>query len=94
MTVATHTTRQPIVGNQQVNVASDVQQHPLNTRLQAVNNGIEATYVYGKATAVLAANAAATIDPATGNIAATGGSVSGNVVPAVAIGQYAFIKVA
>lgn len=94
MTVAVWTIRQPVIGVQQPDVASDVQNHPLGTRLHAAKNGVETRLIYGKATATLAANAAASFDQATGNIAAgTGSAVDGNIIPAVTNGQYAWMTI-
>ena len=94
MTVAVWTIRQPVIGVQQPDVASDVQNHPLGMRLHAAKNGIECRLIYGKATGVLAANAAATFDQATGNIAAgTASAVDGNIIPAVAANQYAWMTI-
>lgn len=92
MTAVTYTMRQPIAGNQQANFVSDTQQHPLVTRANLVlPAGREVVGVYGKATANLGAGAAATIDPATGNMAATGGSISGTTVAAISTGQFGWI---
>jgi len=94
MTAAVWTIRQPVVGVQQPDVASDVQNHPLGARMNASNAGVEFRLIYGKASAALAANAAATFDQATGLIAAgTASAVDGNIIPAVAINQFAWMKI-
>lgn len=94
MTAAVWTIRQPVAGVQQPDVASDVQNHPLGTRMNASNAGVEFRLIYGKASAALAANAAATFDQATGAIAAgTASAVDGNIIPAVAINQFAWMKI-
>lgn len=94
MTVAAWTIRQPVVGVQQPDVADDVQRHPLGTRMNAVNAGVECRLIYGKASAPLAANAACTFDQATGLIAAGAASaVDGNIIPAVTANQFAWMKI-
>ncbi len=95
MTAAVWTIRQPIVGVQQPDVASTVQNHPLGSRMNAVTAGVEWRLIYGKSTAILAANAAATYDPATGNIAAGAGSaIDGNVIAACVANDYVWLKIA
>ena len=96
MTAAAWTIRQPIVGNQQPDVVSTVQNHPLGARMKATSSaGIEWQFIYGISTAALAAGAAATFNPATGNIAAGAASaIDGTVIPAVAVGQYVWLKIA
>lgn len=92
MTVAVWTISQDLAGAQQPDVASDVQNHPLGTRVNAVKAGVECRLIYGKSSGVLAANAAATFDQATGLIAAgTASAVDGNIIPAVTANQYAWM---
>ena len=94
MTIAVWTIRQPVVGVQQPDVASDVQNHPLGMRLHATKNGVECRIIYGKSSGVLAANAAASFDQATGLIAAgTASAVDGNIIPAVTANQYAWMTI-
>lgn len=95
MTAAAWTICQPIAGVQQPNVTSTVQKHPLGTRINAVSAGIEWRFIYGKSTAVLAKDAAATYDPATGNIAAGAASaIDGTVVVACAVDDFVWLKIA
>ena len=92
MTAAVWTIRQDLAGVQQPDMASDVQNHPLGTRVNAVKNGVEFRLIYGKTSAPLAANAVATFDQATGLIAAgTASAVDGNIIPAVTANQYAWM---
>jgi len=94
MTVAVWTITQPIVGVQQPNVASDVQNHPIGSRMNAVSAGVEWKFIYGVSGATLAADAAATYAPSTGQITAgTGSAIDGNVLVAVTSGQYVWLKI-
>lgn len=94
MTAAVWTIRQPVAGVQQPDVASDVQNHPLGTRMNGIKNGVEVRMIYGKSTGALAANAAATFDQATGNIVAgTASAVDGNIIPATAANQFAWMTI-
>lgn len=95
MTVAVWTIQNALVGAQQPNAVSNEKNHPLGTRISAVSLGVETRFIYGLSTAALAAGAAATFDPATGNIAAGAASaIDGIVIPAVAVGQYVWLKIA
>jgi len=94
MTVAAWTIRQPVVGVQQVDAVSTVQNHPLGERLNASSAGVSHKFIYGKSTAILAKDAAATYDPATGNIAAGAASaIDGTVLVACAVGDYVWLKI-
>ena len=96
MTAAVWTIRNALVGAQQPDAVSDEKKHPLGTRISAVSLvGVETRFIYGISTAALAAGAAATFNPATGNIAAGAASaIDGTVIPAVAVGQYVWLKIA
>jgi len=95
MTTAAWTIRQPIVGNQQPDVVSTVQNHPLGARMNATSSaGIEWQFIYGRANAVLAANAAATMDPATNLITAGAASaIDGTVLMATAVNDYCWLRI-
>ena len=95
MTAAVWTIRNALVGAQQPDAVSDEKKHPLGTRISAVSLGVETRFIYGISTAALAAGAAATFNPATGNIAAGAAfAIDGIVIPAVAVGQYVWLKIA
>lgn len=95
MTAAVWTIRNALVGAQQPDAVSNEKNHPLGTRISAVALGVETRFIYGISTAALAAGAAATFNPATGNIAAGAASaIDGTVIPAVAVGQYVWLKIA
>ena len=94
MTVAAWTIRQPVVGVTQPDVADDVQRHPLGTRMNAVNAGVETRILYGRVPAALAAGAACTFDQATGNIVAgTASAVDGTLIPAAGAGMFAWMRI-
>jgi hypothetical protein len=94
MTAVVWTITQPIAGVQQPNAASSVQQHPIGSRMNAVSAGVEWRFIYGQAAATLAADAAATYTPATGQITAgTAAPIDGNVLVAVTSGQYVWLKI-
>ena len=95
MTAAAWTIRQPIVGNQQPDQVSTEMKHPLGARMNATSAaGLEWQFIYGRANAILAANAAATMDPATNLITAGAASaIDGTVLMATAVNDYCWLRI-